>query len=144
MVGETLIIRYPQAIRPWQHALEPLSGYLLLAKQLYNDGASFAEPWNFGPSEEDARSVSWILEYLAVSRQDLKWVSENGTNLHEANFLKLDSSKARTRIGWKPRWSLSTALDKTLSWHGAWHAGSDMREFTIKQIKEYEESIGAA
>jgi len=141
--GATLKIRYPQAIRPWQHVLEPLSGYLLLAKHLYIDGESFAEPWNFGPSEEDARSVSWILEHLAISRQDLKWVAESDINLHEAHYLKLDSNKAQTRMGWKPRWQLSTALDKTLFWHEAWRVGSDMREFTFNQIKEYEESIEA-
>jgi len=139
--GETLKIRYPDAIRPWQHVLEPLSGYLVLAERLSVNGEAFAEPWNFGPSDDDARSVEWILERLAGSRSDLKWISEVEKTLHEAHYLKLDSSKARALIGWQPRWSLLTALDKTLSWHEAWRGGADMQRFTVNQIKEYEEAV---
>ncbi len=139
--GAPLTIRYPQAVRPWQHVLEPLSGYMLLAEKLLIEGEGFAEPWNFGPSDADARSVGWILEHLAKDRSDLKWDIEESKSLHEAHYLKLDISKARTRLGWKPRWSLPVALDQTLSWHTAWRDSSDMQGFTKNQIKEYEELV---
>lgn len=136
--ADPLWIRSPLAVRPWQHVLEPLSGYLVLAERLYVEGEPFAEPWNFGPSDEDARSVAWILQYLAATRSDLKWACDEGTSPHEAHSLKIDSSKARARLGWKPRWPLSMALDKMLSWHENWRNGCDMLDFTVNQIKEYE------
>ena len=136
--GEVLKIRSPQAIRPWQHVLEPLSGYLALAERLYMDGAGFAEAWNFGPSDEDVRSVRWIVERLAEIRKDVCWECDDVPQPHEAHYLKLDSSKARIQLGWHPRWRLGTALDKTLEWHEAWRGGQDMHSVTLSQVAEYQ------
>lgn len=137
--GETLKIRSPEAIRPWQHALEPLTGYLRLAECLFAEGSTFAEAWNFGPSDEDARSVRWIVEHLAAALPGTNWECEQQPQPHEAHYLKLDNSKARTRLGWKPKWCLETALDKTLEWHSAWRQGKDMYDMTLAQIHQYVE-----
>ena len=131
-------IRSPRAIRPWQHVLEPLSGYLVLAERLCRDGATFAESWNFGPMEGDNRPVQWIVECLTG-----RWGSGAGWQLdgqlqpHEASYLKLDCSKALARLGWRPRWNLTEALDRVVSWHKAHLDGQDMRVVTQRQITEY-------
>lgn len=135
--GQTLMIRSPHSTRPWQHVLEPLSGYLKLAEQLYKDGLLFAEAWNFGPSDEDARPVKWIVERMAAMRKDVIWECDEVPQPHEANYLKLDSSKARSRLDWQPRWRLHTALQKTLAWHDAWRKAEDMRSVTLAQINDY-------
>ena len=139
--GGVLHIRSPNAIRPWQHVLEPLSGYLLLAKRLYESAgshdANFDEAWNFGPFDEDARPVKWIVERLTAANVGATWVHDDAPQPYEAAYLKLDSSKACTRLGWRPRWSLQFALDKTLEWHAAWRRGADMRHHTLAQIAEY-------
>lgn len=142
--GTALNIRSPNATRPWQHVLEPLSGYLKLAERLYNRGADFAEGWNFGPGDEDARPVRWIVERLAEMQKDVKWQCEHNPQPHEANYLKLDSSKAKSRLNWAPRWCLQTALQKTLEWHQAWRRGDDMHAFTLKQIARYQADKEAA
>lgn len=135
--GAALTIRSPGAIRPWQHVLEPLSGYLVLAEHLYSDGAALAGPWNFGPPDEDAQTVGWIVEQLVARNPGVSWRRESSSQPHEANYLKLDSSKSRTRLAWRPRWNLQVALDKTLEWHEAWRDGKDMYEVTVVQIGEY-------
>jgi len=140
--GATLNIRSPGAIRPWQHVLEPLSGYLTLAQRLYTDGNHYAEAWNFGPRDEDARPVGWIVKRLAEMRTDMKWQCDAAPQPHEANFLKLDSSKAKARLGWEARWDLSAALRQTLIWHQAWRAGGDMRQVTLEQIAGYQTRAG--
>lgn len=137
-VGATLMIRSPQSTRPWQHVLEPLSGYLRLAECLYTAGANFAEGWNFGPNDEDARPVRWIVEHLAKIRKNMQWQCVETTQPHEANYLKLDSSKAKNRLGWQPRWNLQTALKQTLEWHQAWRSGDEMRAVTLQQIAQYQ------
>jgi CDP-glucose 4,6-dehydratase len=139
VAGEKLRIRSPQAIRPWQHVLEPLAGYLMLANRLYSDGAAFAEAWNFGPFDEDARPVGWIIQYISAAMPGLIWELDKGPQPHEANFLKLDSSKARSRLGWRPQWCSEKALDKFITWHEAWQRGEDMREVTLAQISTYEQ-----
>lgn len=136
--GETLRIRSPQSTRPWQHVLEPLSGYLMLAERLYADGASFAEAWNFGPVDEDVRPVRWIVERLAELRNDLSWQCDETPQPHEAHYLKLDNSKARSLLSWKPRWRLQTALQKTLEWHEAWRNAKNMKSVTLAQIIDYQ------
>lgn len=136
--GTTLHIRSPESTRPWQHVLEPLSGYLKLAERLHLSGQEFAEGWNFGPGDEDARPVGWIVERLAEMQKDVKWRCEQKPQPHEANYLKLDSSKARNRLDWAARWRLQTALQKTLEWHWAWRKGDDMRSVTLKQISQYQ------
>ena len=133
--GEPVRIRNPQAIRPWQHVLEPLSGYLLLAERLHTHGQADADAWNFGPSDEDARPVQWIVERLCAGWGDgASWTSQPGEHPHEAAWLKLDISKARQRLNWTPRWTLDTALAHTVAWHRAWQAGQDMRAVCLQQI----------
>ena len=135
--GETLNIRSPKAVRPWQHVLEPLSGYLMLAEQLYNNGTSFAEGWNFGPSDDDSQTVRWIIERMAEMRKDINWRCDEAPQLHEANLLKLDSSKARRQLNWQPVWRLQSALQKTLEWHEAWRNAEDMQAVSLVQINDY-------
>ena len=139
--GETLNIRSPKAVRPWQHVLEPLSGYLMLAEQLYSNGASFAEGWNFGPSDDDSRTVSWIVERMAEMRKDINWQCDEAPHLHEANLLILDSSKARRKLNWQPLWRLQMALQKTLEWHEAWRNAEDMRAVSLAQINDYQSTL---
>lgn len=138
--GETLVVRSPHAIRPWQHVLEPLSGYLTLAERLYRDGEEFATAWNFGPADEDARTVSWILDTLKEIRSDVSWKCDDSPQPHEAHYLKLDSSKARTLLGWSPRWLLEIALEKVFDWHEVWHRKDDVRAVTLRQIEEYQKA----
>lgn len=136
--GDVLRIRSPQSTRPWQHVLEPLSGYLMLAERLYTDGMPFADAWNFGPRDEDARPVRWIVERMAEIRNDVTWKCEETPQPHEANYLKLDSSKALHQLGWQSRWRLQNALKKTLEWHEAWRSGFDMRVVTLSQVADYQ------
>lgn len=137
--GEPVEIRNPNAIRPWQHVLEPLSGYLILAQHLHGEGGhGFAEGWNFGPVDEDARSVEWIVRRMCDTWPgEASWTAQAGDHPHEANFLKLDISKARQRLGWVPRWNLEAALARTMDWHRAWIDGENMRDFSVKQIDAY-------
>lgn len=135
---EPVLIRNPNAIRPWQHVLEPLFGYLLLAERLYTRGDADAEAWNFGPRDEEAYSVQFIVEHLCERwGSDAAWALQPGNHPHEANFLKLDISKARQRLQWVPRWSLETALKHIVGWHQAWLSGQDMRAVCINQISLY-------
>ena len=136
--GQKLEIRSPQSTRPWQHVLEPLSGYLTLAEKLHTGGMQFAEGWNFGPADEDAKPVRWIVERLAEMRKDVKWQCDERPQPHEANYLKLDSSKAHSQLGWQPKWKLQTALQKTMEWHEAWRNAEKMRSVTLRQIAEYQ------
>lgn len=136
-------IRSPHAIRPWQHVLEPLSGYLLLAQKLYEDGAAYAEGWNFGPNDEDAKPVQWIVEKLTQAwGEGASWALDGGDHPHEAHYLKLDCSKAKTKLGWHPRWPLMRALDKIVEWHKAYDGGQPMREITLRQIADYQTDPG--
>jgi len=136
--GRRLTIRSPGAVRPWQHVLEPLSGYLMLAERLVSDGPGFAEAWNFGPEEGDAKSVQWIVDYLCGQVPGADWGLDDSPQPHEANTLRLDSSKARSRLGWAAHWNLQKALGMTLGWHQAWRQGADMAEASLQQIREYE------
>lgn len=136
--AQPVLIRNPHAIRPWQHVLEPLSGYLLLAERLYNQGQADAEGWNFGPRDEDAKPVQWIVEHLCETWGDgASWTLQPGNHPHEASFLKLDISKARQRLQWAPRWSLENALTRITEWHQAWLSGQDMRAVCLNQISQY-------
>jgi CDP-glucose 4,6-dehydratase len=135
-----LVIRSPYATRPWQHVLEPLSGYLRLSENLYTDGESFADAWNFGPEEEDSKTVEWIMNKLCSLRSEASWEIDKNPQLHEANTLKLDSSKAKFLLGWQPLWDLHQAIEKTLEWDQAWHEKVDMAAFTLSQIQSYQAS----
>ena len=133
-------IRNPRAIRPWQHVLEPLSGYLLLAQKLYEDGTAYAEGWNFGPREDDARPVQWIADqFTGLWGEGASWVLDGAEHPHEAHYLKLDCSKARMRLDWQPKWSLETSLRKIVAWQKAHLRNQDMRTFTLEQILEFQE-----
>ncbi len=136
--AEPVQIRNPHAIRPWQHVLEPLSGYLLLAERLHAHGQVNAEAWNFGPRDEDARPVKWVVENLCAAWGDeAAWSLQAGDHQHEASFLKLDISKARQRLQWAPRLTLNAALARTAEWHRAWRDGHDMRAVCLRQISDY-------
>jgi len=137
-VNEPVLIRNPHAVRPWQHVLEPLSGYLLLAERLYTRGQADAEGWNFGPLDEEARSVHWIVQHLCDKwSNSASWILSPGNHPHEANFLKLDISKARQRLNWAPRWSIETSIQHVIDWQKAWLDGQDMRTHCLRQISTY-------
>jgi CDP-glucose 4,6-dehydratase len=139
--GEAVNIRNPNAIRPWQHVLEPVRGYLTLAERLFECGPSYAEAWNFGPSEEDAKPVAWIVEQMAeMWGRDARWKVDTGEHPHEANYLKLDISKARTRLEWHPKLRLKDALALIIDWSKSRRGGADMRELTLAQIRDYQTS----
>jgi len=133
-------IRNPDAIRPWQHILDPLNGYLILAEKLWeeNDG-QFAEGWNFGPEDSDEKSVGWIVEQM-VNRWGggASWTIDSGEHPHEANYLKLNCSKAHNQLNWWPKWPLNTALDKTIDWYIAQRDDDDLQSVTLKQIAAFE------
>lgn len=136
--GEELCIRSPNAIRPWQHVLEPLSGYIALAEKLLEEGARFASGWNFGPVDQDAQPVSWLVDRLVQRWGDgASWRLDKEPQLHEANYLKLDISKARARLGWAPRWSLDETLSHIVDWYRAFYRGENMHDLTIRQIDAY-------
>ena len=139
---ETVVIRNPLAIRPWQHVLEPISGYLTLAEKLYVSGKSFAEGWNFGPRDEDAKSVGEVLDYLVENwPTKVSWIYSDTEQPHEAQLLKLDISKASARLKWEPKWDLSKTLNSIIEWHEAFILGADMNEFTLNQITNYEDNF---
>jgi CDP-glucose 4,6-dehydratase len=132
-------IRNPHAIRPWQHVLEPLQGYLMLCQKLYENGPSFSQSFNFGPDEKDAKNVEWIARGLIKT-----WgegasyeVASNVSSLHEAHFLKLDCSKAQKELRWQPKWDIDVALDKICAWHKAYLNGEDMHYYSLNDIKMY-------
>lgn len=137
--GKTLAIRYPGAIRPWQHVLEPLSGYLCLAESLTSN-RSLAQSWNFGPDDSDERSVEWIVDSLCRCIPGATWQLETAQQPHEAGTLKLDSAKAKQQLGWYSRWHLDTALEKTVTWHQAWKRGENMQDVSLAQLDEYLEA----
>jgi CDP-glucose 4,6-dehydratase len=132
--GTPVRIRNPNAIRPWQHVLEPLDGYLTLAERLWEGRARFAEAWNFGPAAEDCRPVRWIVERVSQAWGGVRWEIDGGEQPHEAGFLRLDSAKSIERLGWAPRWDLGRALDSIVAWHRHHREGADMRAVTIEQV----------
>jgi CDP-glucose 4,6-dehydratase len=136
---QTVEIRNPNSIRPWQHVLEPLRGYLTLAERLYEAGPPFAEAWNFGPNDEDARPVGDIVRHLCLLwGNDCQWRLSPGTHPHEASYLKLDCAKARSRLSFRPQLSLDSALEWTVEWYRAWCEQADMRVQTEMQISRYQ------
>lgn len=136
---QAVVIRNPHATRPWQHVLEPLSGYFMLAEKMYNTpDKSFAEGWNFGPIEDDAKPVQWIVERMVNHwGNGASWQLDGGQHPHEANYLKLDISKVKKHLGWYPCWGLDTALEKIIHWHKAWLNGENMKQVCLQQIQEY-------
>jgi CDP-glucose 4,6-dehydratase len=135
--GEEIIIRNPKAIRPWQHVLEPLSGYLLLAEKIYTD-KTLAQAWNFGPEEKDVQPVSFITDHLSHHWPSHQiHIGNNDKFGHEAGILKLDISKAKNVLQWKPKLNLQQALDLTAQWYKAYGAKKEMKKFTLAQINQY-------
>lgn len=142
--GEKMNIRYPEAVRPWQHVLEPLHGYLLLLEKLSKEGFSWSGAWNFGPNDEDIRTVKWIVtEFYRKWGESASFKIEQQDNQEkEALVLKLDCSKAKQRLHWRPVWDLSKALDKIVEWIRAYESGKeDLRNFSMKQIKEFMKDV---
>jgi CDP-glucose 4,6-dehydratase len=135
--GDPVMIRNPKATRPWQHVLEPLSGYLVLAQKLYEDQREYAEGWNFGPNEQDVRPVDWILDQMTSKWPNSSWKLDENSSPHEAGFLQLDISKAKLKLGWSPVWGLSHTLGKIIDWHYAWLNKEDMQAVCLAEIKEY-------
>ena len=137
--NEQVLIRSPHAIRPWQHVLEPVRGYIELADVLMRGGVTLASAWNFGPGEEDARPVEWIARELAKRwSPDASWSIHKGHHPHEATYLKLDCSRARNMLGWRPLLGLSGALDLIVEWFKQYQLGSDMQRVTLDQIEAYD------
>jgi CDP-glucose 4,6-dehydratase len=145
MRGEAVQIRNPRATRPWQHVLEPLNGYLMVAERLYNQGVAYAEAWNFGPNDNGVETVGWIADRLyQLWGNGLVWQRDAGTtHAHENTFLKLDCSKAQARLGWQPQLDLHTTLQWIVIWTKAYQAGANMRAITEGQIRQFM-AIGAA
>lgn len=140
--GEKIRIRNPYAIRPWQHVLEPLSGYMTLAQGLYEKGPLFAEGWNFGPSEEDARPVEWIIKKMCEKwGNNSSYEVDKGDHPHEAHYLKLDCSKAKAELEWHPRWSLEKAIDSIIEWTNAYKDKRDLRQVSMSQIEAYSKQL---
>lgn len=135
--GEQVTLRYPQAVRPWQHALEPLAGYLQLAQGLHEQGFALSGAWNFGPGDGDCCTVGELVERLATLWPEAPGMVVEAAQLHEAGLLRLDSSRARQQLGWRPRWSLQQCLEQTLDWHRHWRDRADMRAVCLAQLDDY-------
>jgi CDP-glucose 4,6-dehydratase len=136
--SESVIIRNPISTRPWQHVLEPLSGYLVLAQELFENGKEYAEGWNFGPKDEDCQPVNWILDKMVANwGEGASWELDKNNNPHEAGFLKLDCSKASNRLKWQPKWSLQQTLKLIIEWHQVYVNKGDVKEQCLTEIKKY-------
>jgi CDP-glucose 4,6-dehydratase len=140
LAGEAVLIRRPHATRPWQHVLEPLAGYIALAEKLLSaDAARYATAFNFGPADDDAQPVQWIVEHMTKFwGGNAQWKLAADPGAHEAGYLKLDASRAHTELNWHPRLRLETALEWLVAWYKACQSGADMHAFTLAQIAAYE------
>ena len=139
---QDLKIRYPEAIRPWQHVLEPLHGYLILAEKLFSaDGHDYAQAWNFGPAHDSVKPVSWIADYFAHHWPEFNWQLDGNEQLYEAGILKLDCSKAHKQLGWQPHWNLEQALDYIMAWTERFDEQHNMKQVCLEQIANYIQEI---
>lgn len=133
-----LRIRAPEALRPWQHVLDPLRGYLQLAERLYESPTDYADSWNFGPDEQDVKPVGWIADsILQLWGASTHWLLDGDHHPHEAKLLKLDCAKARSQLGWKSHWDIARGLQETVRWYQAYHSGADMQAETLAQIRGF-------
>lgn len=136
--NEEPVLRNPLAIRPWQHVIEPITGYIKLAEKLYNQEKGFDQAWNFGPNDTDCKSVEWIANtLLSLNDCENSWKQDDNFNPHEAQLLKLDISKAKNRLGWNPKWDLKYSLKKIVEWHNVYLSKKNVSQVTRKQIIEY-------
>ncbi|SHG28613.1 CDP-glucose 4,6-dehydratase [Flavobacterium fluvii] len=136
--SKSVVVRNPLSTRPWQHVLEPLSGYLVLVEHLHNYGQDYAEAWNFGPKEEDCKPVNWILDKMVATwGEGAGWELDQNSHPHEAGFLKLDCSKAAARLNWHPKWNLENTLNLIVNWHQDWKAGKNINEKCLQEIANY-------
>lgn len=136
--GKPVVIRNPLSTRPWQHVLEPISGYLVLAEALFSYGDEYAEAWNFGPKDDDCKPVNWILDKMVDSWDgSASWKLDKNNSLHEAKFLKLDCSKAKGRLLWEPKWELERTLNLIVEWHQKWMSGENMQNNCLQEIAAY-------
>ena len=136
--GDEVQIRSPYAIRPWQHVLEPLTGYLTLAARLYTEGATYAQAWNFGPDDNDAQNVEWITRTICeLWGENASYEVDTNPQPHEANYLKLDCSKAKAELGWVPKWNIETTLKSIVEWNKAFLKGENIRTISESQIEDY-------
>ena len=137
--NEPVIVRNPLSTRPWQHALEPISGYLVLAQHLFEEGSNVAEGWNFGPKDEDCKPVSWILDKMVTNwGNGASWELDKNNNPHEAGYLKLDCSKAALRLNWHPKWNLNYTLESIINWHQNYLAQTNIQEQCLLEIAKYQ------
>ena len=141
--GEKVRIRNPESIRPWQHVLEPLGGYLLLGRMLYHHGQDYSGAWNFGPEQTDEKSVRYIVNYIAKSwGKTTQWEIDENAHPPESNVLKLDCTKVNSQLGWAPCWHLNTALDKAIEWYKVYReAPEKLRDTTYENISKYEKCL---
>ncbi|SDM88493.1 CDP-glucose 4,6-dehydratase [Bacillus sp. OK048] len=139
--GGKVKIRNPHAIRPWQHVLDPLSGYLILAENLYAHGTRFAEGWNFGPDDGDGKTVDWIVKQICSKwGNNASYEMDSGQHPHEAHYLRLDCSKAKSLLGWFPKWNVEQAINKSVEWTKEYLAQGDVKTICLQQIEEYSKS----
>ena len=139
-LGKPVRVRNPNAIRPWQHVLEPLRGYLQLAQSLVESGPKFGEAWNFGPQAHDAKTVGWIVQEMCQKwGPSASWVNDEGQHPHEANYLKLDVSKSAAHLNWEPQMGLQQSLNLIIDWHRSFVKNEDMKQLTMQQISQYQE-----
>jgi CDP-glucose 4,6-dehydratase len=135
---EKVKIRSPYAIRPWQHVLEPLTGYLMLATKLLTDGPVYAQGWNFGPDDNDAKNVEWITKRMCnLWGNGATYEIDTNLHPHEANYLKLDCSKSKAELKWFPQWNIEIALESIVEWNRYYHEKANMQEICWQQIKKY-------
>lgn len=138
--SESVRIRNPKAIRPWQHVLECLSGYLILCEHLYSYGDKYAQAWNFGPNDTECVSVESIINKISEYwGEDTSWDIDSSSQPHEANFLKLDCSKAKNKLNWAPRWNLDEALKSIVEWQKAYLSSEDLKVKTLNEIKKFQQ-----
>ena len=135
--GKKLVIRYPNAVRPWQYVLNPLHGYLMLAEQLWTEGQDFASAWNFGPAPEDHRPVRWIADAISRLWPSSGWVQDKQENHPESQGLALDSSRSRTLMHWRPTVGIEQCLQRTIRWYQAYYAGEDMHAYSLHELEQF-------
>lgn len=141
--GEKIAIRNPHAIRPWQHVLETLNGYLMLARKLFEGAVHFSGGWNFGPNDYDAKSVEWVVKRICDKwGENASYIIDTGNCLHEAGYLRLDCSKAKSLLGWQPLWRLEKAIDSVIEWMLSYKEGKDVKGVCLRQIEEYSNISG--